>query len=148
MKTTGWHHLDRDRMRIELFGQGGYDEEDKRYLGQRLRERAGRYLAAGESVIVDGMTLARERDREILAQLARRHGAYFFPCWLDCPIETARMRVQEDRAHPAGDRTPQLVDAVAARFEAPENALRLDATLDTSRLLDLLQSALKHTEGS
>lgn len=126
-RSTGALHLDRDCLRGEIHVQGGYSAAEKALLNDEMRVRLARHLAAGRSVVLDGMTLARETDRVRFRTVAQREGARWLLAWLDCPLEQARERVAADVHHPAGDRSPALVDVVAARFELPSEGMRLDA---------------------
>lgn len=99
----------------------------------------------GASSVIDGVTFSRAEDRRRVVELARRHAFGLCMLMLDCPVEIARERVRVDRdqrAHPAADRTCELVDAVAARFApAPEDALRIDASLPAEQVLRLAREA-------
>lgn len=100
-----------------------------------FRQAAG-FLRRRRSVVVDGMTFAREAQRRRARQVARRHGARCVELYLACPRALARERVRQDRGHPARDRTPQLVDAVARRFACVgPQAVRLDARRPIGPLL-------------
>lgn len=126
----------RDAIRAALFPQGSAGAGEKRVAFAAVLAAAALHLGAGRSCIVDGATFARAADRRRLEALVRRHRARIVWLHLDCPPALARRRVARQRAHPAPDRTPALVDAVAARFAPPPaGALRLDATQTRARLL-------------
>jgi thymidylate kinase len=61
--------------------------------------------------------------------------------WLDCPIDTAMARVAA-QPHPAADRSPELVREVAQRFERPDDALRIDATLSLEEMICQAEQAI------
>ena len=99
----------------------------------------------GASSVIDGVTFSRSEDRRRVVALARRHAFDLSMLMLDCPVDIARERVRIDRdqrAHPAGDRTVDLVDSVAARFAPPPaDALRIDASLPPEQVLRLAREA-------
>jgi hypothetical protein len=83
--------------------------------------------------VIDGMTFSRREDRDRLVDVARQHA--FDLLWLlaACDPALARARIANDRLHsmhPALDRTPALVDAMAGSFEdLPPGVVRIDASL-------------------
>ena len=99
----------------------------------------------GASSVIDGVTFSRSEDRRRVVELARRHVFDLFMLMLDCPVDVARDRVRvdrEQRAHPAADRTCDLVDSVAARFAPPPaDALRVDASLPPEEVIRLAREA-------
>lgn len=135
---TGWPRLDRDALRTDMFSSGGYFPEDKRQLADAMLDRLRTSLLLGECVILDGMTFSRQAERETFSQLVLSRGAAWLLAWIDCDIEIAKARIRSDTAHPAADRNPALVDAVAARFETPEDSLQIDAALTVSEQLHAL----------
>lgn len=135
---TRWPRLDRDALRREMFSAGGYSDEDKQQLNRVIRARVQAALVAGESVIVDGMTFARQSERNAFSELASSYQADWLLAWLDCDVNIAKERIDRDALHPALDRNPALVEKVAARFETPMHALRIDAALAVSEQLQLL----------
>ncbi len=141
-------HLDRDRLRAELYGKGGYSMAAKAALNAHMAVRLAQHLEAGRHVILDGMTLAREQDRRAFADIARGAQARWLLAWLDCPPELARARVSADRHHPAADRDVRLVDEVARRFEAPRDGMRLDAALPVETLAERLLRAVTEIPGN
>lgn len=100
----------------------------------------------GASSVIDGVTFSRLEDRQRLADMARRQGLAVLYLMLDCPPALARERVTcgaSGVAHPAADRNPALVDAVAARFAPPPaEAVRVDATLPQEEVLRLARAAV------
>lgn len=97
--------------------------------------QVGNIAAEGRDVVVDGMTFSSRQVRTAFASSAAAAGARFHLLWLDVPVAVARNRVASDPGHPAADRVPALVAAVADRFEVVENcALRLDGNLAPAEL--------------
>ncbi|MGN6521578.1 MAG: AAA family ATPase [Dokdonella sp.] len=129
----GLRRVCRDEIRAAMFPQCDFSfiEKHAAYRGVLLAVEINCLL--GASSVIDGMTFSRREDYERLCELARKHCFTAMALLLDCPPATARRRVAEAalrRAHPARDRSPGLVDAVAARFEAPPaDAVLIDATL-------------------
>jgi predicted kinase len=134
----GLRRVCRDEVRAAMFPQCDYSFIEKRaaYRGVLLAIEINRLL--GASSVIDGMTFSRREDYSRLCELARRHRFAAMALLLDCPPALARRRVADDalhRAHPARDRSPELVDAVAARFEAPPaDAVRVDASLPAAEV--------------
>lgn len=128
----GLRRVCRDEVRAAMFPQCDYSFIEKRaaYRGVLLAVEINGLL--GRSSVIDGMTFSRREDYTRLCELARAHRFEVMALWLDCTPALARRRVADDalrRAHPARDRSPDLVDAVAARFEdPPADALRIDAS--------------------
>ena len=133
--------INRDRLRAELFPHCRFTDVEKRAANQAVLQHLTRHCAAGESALVDGMTLARASEREALKRIALGHGFRFVLLWLDCPVETAVVRV-EHQAHLAQDRDAARVREVAARFEAPADAVRIDAALAPKTIQQLAAQAL------
>ncbi len=137
----GFAEVNRDRLRYELQSEPAFTEAEKQAANAAVLERLRAHCAAGESSLVDGMTLARESERTALRRIAAEHGFAFVLLWLDCPVDVAAARV-ERQPHMAKDRDAARVREVAARFEKPMDALRLDATLPAEELMRLAEEAL------
>ena len=133
--------VNRDHLRAEIFPDCRFTDEEKRAANELVLERSRKHCAAGESMLVDGMTFSRASEREALRLIAAAHGFRFVLLWLDCPVETAVARV-EHQAHPAQDRDAARVREVAARFEVPADAFRIDATLSHEEIQRLAVLAL------
>lgn len=135
-RTFGMRRVCRDALRAAMFPRCRYTPTEKRAAFRAVLLAAEVNLALGESTILDGMTLSRERDREKLVELAARFRVPLVMLWLDAPPPLARERIAIDLAeagnpagHPAGDRDVHLVDVVQERFEAPAGAAWIDAAL-------------------
>jgi predicted kinase len=133
--------IDRDRIRDRLFPDCRFTEAEKQAANQAVLEALRANCTAGKSSLLDGMTFGRESEWRAVHAIAVEHGFACTVLWLDCPADVAAERVAR-QAHPAADRTPQLVRDVARRFEKPDDALRLDATLSTEELLKRAATAL------
>ncbi|MCE3003302.1 MAG: ATP-binding protein [Xanthomonadaceae bacterium] len=135
-QSFGLRRVCRDAIRRAMFPDCRWSPTEKRAAFRASLLAAEVNLALGCSTVFDGMTLARERERDKAAAVARAAGARWVVLWLDLPAALARARIAADRdAHPAGDRTPELVDAVAERFEPPSGAAWIDAALDADAVL-------------
>ncbi len=127
-EATRWSILDRDQIRAELH-PGDAGAAARRAADRLLLRRAGSGVRAAMNLIIDGKTFALKADRHELEDAVEDAGGELQWCWLDLPVADAMARVLQDSGHPAPDRGPDLVRAVAARFEAPgSGAWRLDAS--------------------
>ncbi|MCB1599610.1 MAG: AAA family ATPase [Lysobacterales bacterium] len=126
-EATRWSILDRDQIRAELY-PGDASAAARLEADRLLLRRAGSGVRAAMNLIIDGKTFALKADRDLFEDAVDEAGGQLQWCWLDLPVEEAMARVRRDSAHPAPDRDPDLVEAVAARFEPPHShAWRLDA---------------------
>ena len=141
------HLVDRDALRAAMFPRCSFSMAEKLAALRMLLAAVEVNCALGRSSIVDGMTFARRADREQLASVVCRYPVDLVAIHLECAPDLARARVAADCAgavHAAADRTPQLVDEVAARFDPPPaDALVLDATLAPEVLLEQALLALR-----
>ena len=120
--------IDRDRLRAELFPDCQFTDAEKRAANAAVLKRLEQHCAAGESCLVDGMTSSRQSERVTARATVLKHRSCFLQLWLDCPVALEVRRV-ESQPHPAKDRDTARVREVAARFERPRDAVRLDAAL-------------------
>lgn len=132
------HEVNRDSIRHAMFPLCRYSDAENRAAEQAVFAAVKVNCAANLHSLIDGMTFARAGRLQRLRELGDRIGFTLVTVWLDCPPSVARRRVAADQAagiHPAGDRRPELVDAVAARFEAPPaDAVWIDATRPVSEV--------------
>lgn len=137
--------VSRDTIRMTEFPKWD-DRAAKRAAFEIVRLEVSVLLRAGATIIVDGATLATRGERRVLRELAASFGVPWVLLWLDLPAGTAAQRIGADTAEAPSDRHPGLAHAVATRFEepmAPEPAVRLDARLAPSMLLDAAVAALR-----
>lgn len=73
-----------------------------------LEKKARAVLAAGQSVIFDGV-LGAPAERDRLEQIAAHADVPFGGIWLEVPIEIAKERVSK-RENDASDATPEVID--------------------------------------
>lgn len=145
-RQLGVARLSRDDIRRGQFGHLVENETAKLSAFARLLDELDLLLARGKAALVEGMPFSRPQEHRMIAAVAQRHRAGVINLWLDCPPELAKRRVVQDRlvgAHPMADRTPDLVDAVAARLQPPLPATVLDARLPREALLDQALAVLR-----
>ncbi|WP_395683750.1 AAA family ATPase [Dokdonella sp.] len=142
----GLRRVCRDAIRHAMFPQCDYSFIEKRaaFRGVLLAVEINGLL--GKTSVIDGMTFSRREDRDRLVEIADRHG--FDLLWLlaACDPARARARIANDRlqaAHPALDRTPALVDALAGCFEElPPGVVRIDAHESPVRMCEAALKAV------
>lgn len=107
-----------------------YSEEVSDRVYTVLYEKAERALAAGQSVIFDGVS-SKPEERERIRAIASRAGSRFLGLWLEAPLMTQIARV-EARRDDASDSDADVVRAQASRDLGPITWVRIDAgqTLD------------------
>lgn len=130
--------VDRDAIRARCCPGAAANAQTNAVANAEMAREIGQRLRAGANVIADGRSYALDIDRCRMAELALAAGARVRFIWLDVSLELAEWRVTQSRAaHPASDRTPRLVQEVAARFEDVEDrALQLDGSLPVEMLAD------------
>ncbi len=133
--------IDRDALRAELFPDCRFTEAEKQTANQAVLEKLRANCAAGMSSLLDGMTFGRETERAAVRSIAAGHDYRCCILWLDCPVDVAVARVVQ-QLHLAADRGPELVRQVAARFERPVDAVRIDATLGPEEIAQCAIAAL------
>jgi predicted kinase len=142
----GLRQVCRDAIRRAMFPQCDYSFIEKRaaFRGVLLAVEINGLL--DKASVVDGMTFSRREDRDRLADIVRQHG--FDLLWLlaVCDPARARTRIANDRLHamhPALDRTPSLVDAMAGCFEnLPSGVVRIDANGSAERMCEAAINAV------
>lgn len=127
----GLQRVCRDELRRAMFPQCSYSYAEKRAAFRAVLLAVEVNCALGRGSVIDGVTFSRRRDLERLDATLSPYQVTPLALFLDCPPETARQRVRRDLAtglHPAGDRSPELVDEIMARFDPPPSTcLRVDA---------------------
>ncbi len=140
--ALGMEVISRDAVRVAL----GAGVGEKERLFAAVLDRAGALLAAGRDVAVD-LPFSAEAQRRALHDRAAAHGARVVFVLLDVPVDVARRRVA-GAVHVAEDRSPELVEAVAARFApAGPDVVRLDATRPVSELVGAIRAAVERARG-
>jgi predicted kinase len=128
----GLRRVCRDTIRRAMFPRCDYSFVEKRAAFRTVLLAVEINGLLGHSSVVDGMTFSRREDYEEIIARSRAMDFDVLPLFIDCPPALARERIARDlleRAHPADDREPDLVDAVARRFDPPPAAaIRIDAS--------------------
>lgn len=114
--------LSSDAIRNELEAQGIDATHEGDRVFAMVEERLDKFLARGQSVIVDA-THARRRWRERELAIARLHGAKRIAIWLDLPLALALERNQRKPGGTLwGERVvpEDVLRTVSRKFEPPE----------------------------
>ena len=142
---TGAEHIWADLERHKMFDDPTHDKAESRQLYESLNGRAEKLLAAGKSVVFD-TSFNHRCDRDLLRDIARKHGAETVVVWLTTPAGIARRRAVHAEVVRNGyefKMTPEEFDRIAGRLEAPaedENVIKLDgegAELDPAKARQL-----------
>lgn len=124
----GLHRICRDSIRAALFPRCSFSPAERRAANHAALKALEVNCAMGRDSVLDGRTFSRLRERVELEQRIEEYSARALAVWLNCPPGLARERVAAGGSHPAADRTPELVDSVASRFEPPQlGCIELDA---------------------
>lgn len=128
-QSLGLHRICRDAIRAALFPRCAFSPAEKRAANHAAFKALEVNCAMGRSSVLDGRTFSRLAERLELERRVEEWGARALAAWLNCPPALARERITASEGHAAGDRTPELVDAVVARFEPPQlGCIELDAS--------------------
>jgi aminoglycoside phosphotransferase family enzyme/predicted kinase len=139
-RPPGALHLRSDIERKRLFGVGdtarlppaGYTQEASDAIYARLRDKAGRAIKAGQSVVVDAVH-SRPDEREAIEAVARENGAAFTGIWLDAPEKTLIERVAA-RTGDASDADAEVVRRQLSYDIGPIKWTKLDASQGIEQL--------------
>ncbi len=135
--------VDRDALRAQRYPGVAVDAAISAAANAEMEDAIRARLRRGATVIADGRSFARAAERDRLAAQAAALCAPVVFVWVDVPVALARARVEGSRAqHPASDRNAALVDAIAARFEPPAPAIRVDGRWPPQRQADAVVDAL------
>ena len=143
--------VDRDAIRHAMFPKCSYSFAEKRaaFRGMLLALEINCML--GESSVLDGVTFSRRRDLARVDSVIGRYAFTPISIYLDCPPEIARARIASDvenNRHLARDRTPEVVNDVLARFDAPPpSALVLDARQPATEMCRIAIAAVAALRG-
>ena len=136
--------VNRDAIRDAMFPQCNYSFAEKRAAFRALLLAVEINCLLGESSVIDGVSFSRRRDLQRLDSAIRRYGFLPIPVYLDCSVETARVRITEQlRENPELAREPELAAEVRAHFEAPPpNALAVNANLPLAEIARIVVAAV------
>jgi predicted kinase len=141
---TGAVHLSSDLIRLELFPEPAYTQEEHDAVYGELDKRAEMLLSQGKSVVYDA-NLNRYMHRLEKYALCERTAARAILLWVKAPKEMARARAVlrgHHRLVPKDETFESMFERVSATLEEPredEPLYTLDGTnLDKNALLELL----------
>ena len=141
----------RDEVRAAMFPRCTYSYAEKRAAFRAVLLAVEVNCVLGRGSVIDGVTFSRRRDLERLDATLAPYKVSPLAIFLDCPPETARLRVLKDLQtgrHAAADRTPELVDEIMARFEPPPaTCVVLDARLQPELLKEAARQAVRARTG-
>ena len=144
--AMGARIVSRDAIRAAMFKPCSFTEREKAAAFEAVLAAVGGNAALGRSTIVDGMPFSREGELEAVIQVGRRSGTRTLPVLCSIAVEEAERRLERaagGAGHPAEDREPELVRAVAERFRTlPGGVLELDATRPVDELVQAVLDRL------
>jgi predicted kinase len=132
-ERTGAVHIWADVERHKLFGDATHSHAESLKLYDYLNTETEKLLAAGHSVIFDTNFNFRA-DRDLLREIASRHGAETVVIWIQVPKDEAKQRVVNKIDKRNGYRvamTEEQFDAITAKLEEPtddENVIKIDGS--------------------
>ncbi len=143
-EITGAEHLSSDAIRLEMFPEPTYTQDEHDAVYAELNRRTEELLAQGKSVIYDA-NLNRYIHRLEKYELAERAGARPLLLWIQAPRELARERaVMRGHHHlvPKDETFESMFDRVSDLIEEPredEPLYTIDGThLDKSSVSEIL----------
>lgn len=153
--TNGWVVLDSDELRKDLaglghaesgaapYGEGLYRPEMTDRVYATLRDRAGRLLGRGESVVLDA-SWTDARHRHLATEVASTNHADLAELVCTVPDEVARRRVAEraQGADVVSDADPEVASRMAAAQDPWPTAITVDTTADPTDSLAAALTAL------
>jgi len=147
----GLRRVDRDAIRHAMFPKCSYSFAEKRAAFRSMLLALEINCMLGESSVIDGVTFSRRRDLARVDSVIGRYAFTPISIYLDCPPDIARARIAidvENNRHLARDRSPELVNDVLARFDAPPpSALVLDARQSATEMCRLAIAAVAALRG-
>jgi len=131
--------------RFDGYGRGIYQGDIRRRTYAEMYRRAGVFLRAGHSVILDA-TFLHEDARQQCRDIASRAGAPVLFVLADCPEKTVRQRLRRRaRAYSFSDADLSVYKGMKARFKPPRpggDIVRIDTREPVRRSLARIERAL------
>lgn len=121
-ELTGAEHLSSDALRLELFPQPTYSQDEHDAVYKELDKRAEELLKQGKSVIYDA-NLNRYKHRLEKYEICERTGAKPVLLWVQAPKELARERaVMRGHHHlvPKDETFESMFDRITSVIEEPQ----------------------------
>ena len=146
---TGATHLSSDALRLELFPQPTFTDEEHAAVYNELNARTEQLLREGKSVIYDA-NLNRYIYRAEKYELATRTNARPVAIWMEVSRERSRERASIRGHHhlvPKDETFETMFERVASAIEPPtaeEPVVRLDGSHVTT---NSVQTVLAHIQG-
>ena len=140
----GMRRVNRDSIRDAMFPECTYSFAEKRAAFRALLLAVEINCVLGQSTVIDGVSFSRRRDLQRLDGVIRRHGVLPIPVYLDCSVDTARVRItQQLQANPNLAREPEIAAEVRAHFDTPPpNALAINANLPLDEVARIAVAAI------
>lgn len=132
-RHTGAVHIWSDLERHKMFDEPSHNEEESRRLYDSLNQRAESLLSEGKSVVFD-TSFNHLADRDLLREIASKHGAKSIVVWLTTPARVARERALHSnvvRNNYEFNMTAKQFDKIATHLEPPtknEKVIKIDGT--------------------
>jgi predicted kinase len=120
-EVTGAEHLSSDQIRLELFPEPTFSQEEHNKLYTEIDARTKALLAAGKDVIYDA-NLNRYSHRQEKYAICEAVGAQSKLIWVQTPREVAKLRAQQtDRLHlwPKNETPDAMFERIADVIEEP-----------------------------
>ena len=138
------HRICRDTIRHSMFPRCSNSPAEKRAANNAAMRALEVNCAMGRDSVLDGRTFSRLAERIELEQKVNAWGGTAHSVFLDCPVELAKQRIAQQGVHLAPDRTPELVEVVASRFEPPGvGCLVIDAQSSLDDMTEFAVRALR-----
>ncbi len=133
--------------RFQGYNQGIYKGNIGKKTYDEMMRRAGVYLAAGHSTIMDA-TFLHPDSRRRAVELAKRHKVPYLFVLADCPERIVRSRLRHRSIeHSFSDANLEVYRAMKSRFRPPRpsrHLVRIDTTQPLSVSLAKIEQALLH----
>ncbi len=133
-ELTGAVHIWADHERKQMFRSPTHSRQESRQLYDKLNAKVETLLAEGKSVIFD-TNFNYYKDRQLMRDIAEKHGALAVLVWLITSKELAYKRAtEESSAQPTrlfGNMTHEAFENIAGHLEPPaeaEQPIKLDGT--------------------
>lgn len=144
-EETGAVHIWSDLERHRMFAEPTHAKTESRRLYDNLNRQTDKLLSEGRSVVFD-TSFNHRHDRDLLREIALKHGAETVVIWLTTPVEVARQRAVHAEVVRNGydfSMTPEQFERIASHLETPgkdEKVIKIDGVkLDREALKELLK---------
>jgi predicted kinase len=121
-EATGAVHLWADDERHKLFPNPTHSQQESHELYRRLNKKAEELLNSGQSVLYD-TNFNFKADRQLMHDMAERHGAQTLILWLDTAVQVARDRAVGEhtlRNNYTNTMSNEQFETIVSKLEPPE----------------------------